>query len=106
EHALYALLRRAYPYRELTREEFAAVIRMLADGYATRLGTRGAYLHRDAVNGQLRARRGARLTAITSGGTIPETADYDVILEPQAIRVGTINEDFAVESLAGDIFQL
>ena len=79
---------------------------MLADGYATRLGTRGAYLHRDAVNGQLRARRGARLTSITSGGTIPETADYDVILEPAAMRVGTINEDFAVESLAGDIFQL
>ncbi len=106
EHALYTLIRRAYPYRNLTRETYASVIRMLAEGYTTRLGTRGAYLHRDAVNGQLRARRGARLTSITSGGTIPETADYDVILEPAAMRVGTINEDFAVESLAGDIFQL
>ncbi len=79
---------------------------MLADGYSTRVGQRGAYLHRDAVNGVLRARRGARLTAITSGGAIPDTADYDVVLEPQATMVGTVNEDFAVESLAGDIFQL
>ena len=106
EHALFAMIRRAWPYRALSREEYAAVIRMLADGYATRLGTRGAYLHRDAVNGQLRARRGARLTSLTSGGTIPDSADYEVILEPQAFRVGTVNEDFAVESLAGDIFQL
>ena len=106
EHALFTLITRAHPYRDLTRDEYNAVIRMLADGYSTRLGTRGAYLHRDAVNGELRARRGARLTSITSGGTIPENADYDVILEPAAIRVGTINEDFAVESLAGDIFQL
>jgi ATP-dependent Lhr-like helicase len=70
------------------------------------LARAGAYLHRDAINGTLKGRRGARLTALTSGGTIPDTADYDVILEPQAMRVGTVNEDFAVESLAGDIFQL
>ena len=106
EHALYEMIRCAHPYRDLTRDEYASVIRMLSDGYTTRVGTRGAYLHRDAVNGQLRARRGARLTSITSGGTIPETADYDVILEPAAMRVGTINEDFAIESIAGDIFQL
>jgi ATP-dependent Lhr-like helicase len=79
---------------------------MLADGYTTRRGPRGAYLHRDAVNGVLRARRGARLTAITSGGAIPDTADYEVVLEPQAQRVGSVHEDFAVESMAGDIFQL
>ena len=106
EHALLAMLCRAWPYRDLTRDDYNAVIRMLSEGYSTRLGTRGAYLHRDAVNGQLRARRGARLTSITSGGTIPETADYDVVLEPAALRVGSVNEDFAVESLAGDIFQL
>ena len=96
----------AYPYSTLERDEFNAVVRMLADGYSTRVGQRGAYLHRDAVNGVLRARRGARLTAITSGGAIPDTADYDVVLEPQATMIGTVNEDFAVESLAGDIFQL
>ena len=106
EDALLAMIRRAWPYRAIAEAEFTAVVRMLADGYVTRVGTRGAYLHRDAVNGMLRARRGARLTAITSGGTIPDNADYDVILEPQAFRVGTVNEDFAVESLAGDIFQL
>ncbi|HEX5121835.1 MAG TPA: helicase-related protein, partial [Rhodanobacteraceae bacterium] len=106
EDALYDLVRSAYPYSTLKRDDFNAVIRMLADGYSTRVGQRGAYLHRDAVNGVLRARRGARLTAITSGGAIPDTADYDVVLEPQATMVGTINEDFAVESLAGDIFQL
>src|SRR6185437_5448176 len=104
--ALYALVRGAYPYRQLTRAGFDAVVRMLAEGFTTRRGPRAAYIHRDAVHGQLRARRGARLTALTSGGTIPDTADYKVVLEPQAIIVGTVNEDFAVESMAGDIFQL
>src|SRR6185437_303947 len=106
EDALYALVRGAYPYRQLTRARFDAVVRMLAEGFTTRHGPRAAYIHRDAVHGQLRARRGARLTALTSGGTIPDTADYKVVLEPQAIIVGTVNEDFAVESMAGDIFQL
>lgn len=106
EDALYALVRRAYPYRNLARSEFDAVVRMLAEGFTTRQGPRAAYIHRDAVNRQLRPRRSARLTALTSGGTIPDTADYKVVLEPQAIIVGTVNEDFAVESMAGDIFQL
>jgi ATP-dependent Lhr-like helicase len=106
EDALYALMRRAWPYAALPRERFDAVLRMLADGYTTRQGLRGAYLHRDAVHHQLRERRGARMTALTSGGTIPETGDYTVLLEPQSDRIGTVNEDFAVESLAGDVFQL
>jgi ATP-dependent Lhr-like helicase len=106
EAALFEMFRRAYPYRTLTRAAFTGVVRMLADGYATRRGVRSAYLHRDAVHGKLRARRGARLVALTSGGAIPDTADYDVVLEPQSLRVGSINEDFAVESIAGDIFQL
>jgi ATP-dependent Lhr-like helicase len=106
EDALFALMRGAWPYAALPRERFDAVVRMLADGYTTRQGPRGAYLHRDAVHHQLRERRGARMTALTSGGTIPETGDYTVILEPQAERIGTVNEDFAVESLAGDVFQL
>jgi ATP-dependent Lhr-like helicase len=106
EDALYDLVRCAHPYRELARADFDAVVRMLAEGFTTRRGARAAYIHRDAVHRQLRARRGARLTALTSGGTIPDTADYKVVLEPQAIIVGTVNEDFAVESMAGDIFQL
>jgi ATP-dependent Lhr-like helicase len=106
EAELFELFRHAHPYRELTRAAFADVVRMLAEGYATRRGTRSAYLHRDAVNGRLRARRGARLAALTSGGAIPDVADYDVVLEPQSLRVGSVNEDFAVESMAGDIFQL
>ena len=106
EDALYDLMRRAHPYRHLTREQFDAAVRMLADGFTTRRGQRAAYIHRDAVHGQLRARRGARLTAVTSGGAIPDTADYLVVLEPQATIIGTVNEDFAVESLAGDVFQL
>ena len=106
EAELFDMFRRAYPYRTLTREAFTEVLRMLAEGYSTRRGTRAAYLHRDAVNGKLRARRGARLVALTSGGAIPDTADYDVVLEPQSLRVGSVNEDFAVESIAGDIFQL
>ncbi|MEP7044717.1 MAG: DEAD/DEAH box helicase [Dokdonella sp.] len=106
EDELFDLFRRAYAFADLTREDFTAVVRMLADGFTTRRGPRGAYLHRDAVNGVLRASRGARLTAITSGGAIPDTADYEVVLEPQATMVGSVNEDFAVESIAGDIFQL
>ncbi len=106
EDALFALVTRATPYAGLTRERFDEVVRMLADGYSTRLGPRGSYLHRDAVNRRLHARRGARMTALTSGGSIPETGDYTVMLEPQAESIGTVNEDFAVESLAGDVFQL
>jgi len=106
EDALFEMVRNAYPFRNLSREHFDAVVRMLSDGFATRRGRRGAYLHHDAVNNRLRARRGARLAAITSGGAIPDTSDYRVILEPSETFVGTLNEDFAIESLAGDIFQL
>ena len=106
EDELYAVIRRAWPYRALGREDFAAVVGMLAQGFSTRRGRRGALIHHDAVNHVLRGRRGARLTALTSGGTIPDTADYRVILEPEDQPIGTVNEDFAVESMAGDIFQL
>jgi ATP-dependent Lhr-like helicase len=106
EAALHDRLRRAWPFRGLAREEFDAVVRMLAEGFATRRGRRGALIHRDAVNRILRGRRGARTTALTSGGTIPDTADYQVLLEPENHVIGTVNEDFAVESMAGDIFQL
>jgi ATP-dependent Lhr-like helicase len=106
EDELFALLRRAWPYAQLKREDYAAVVRMLSEGFATRNGPRAGYVHRDAVHHRLRERKGARLTALTSGGTIPETGDYSVVLEPQAHKIGTVNEDFAVESLAGDVFQL
>ena len=106
EDELFTLFRGAWPYAALTREDFTAVVRMLADGFTTRRGTRAGYLHRDAVNRRLRPRKGARLTALTSGGTIPDTGDYTVLLEPESLTVGTVNEDFAVESLAGDVFQL
>ncbi len=106
EDELYERCRRAWPYRDLERDEFAAVVRTLADGYATRRGRRSAHIHRDAVNGVLRGRRGAAIAAVTSGGTIPDTADYAVLLEPQSQIIGSVNEDFAIESLAGDVFQL
>ncbi|MEX3960681.1 DEAD/DEAH box helicase [Paraburkholderia sp. EG286B] len=106
EDALYALVRRATPWSMLERAQFDAVLRMLAEGYTSRHGPRAAYLHRDVVSHTLRARRGARLVALTSGGTIPDNADYSVLLEPQGVQIGTVNEDFAVESLAGDVFQL
>ncbi|MEA3122000.1 MAG: ATP-dependent helicase Lhr and Lhr-like helicase, partial [Paraburkholderia sp.] len=106
EDALFDCLRQAAPYAELPRERYDAVLRMLADGYTSRYGPRAAYLHRDIVTGTLRGRRGSKLTAATSGGTIPDNADYAVLLEPQGIQIGTVNEDFAVESLAGDVFQL
>jgi len=106
EDELFALLRRAEPFAALPRQDYDEVVRMLAEGFTTRHGPRAGHLHRDAVNRQLRARKGARLTALTSGGTIPDTGDYTVMLEPEAHTIGTVNEDFAVESLAGDVFQL
>jgi ATP-dependent Lhr-like helicase len=104
--ALFALVRRAWPYRDLPREDFDRLVGMLADGFTTRRGRRATYLHFDAVNARLRARRGARLIAITNGGAIPDQFDYDVVMLPEQIPVGTLNEDFAFESLPGDIFQL
>ncbi|MDH4022555.1 MAG: DEAD/DEAH box helicase, partial [Gammaproteobacteria bacterium] len=104
--ALFALVTRAWPYRDLTRAAFDAVVHTLADGYNTARGRRASHVHYDAVNQRLRPRPGARLTAITNGGTIPDQFDYDVVLLPESLPIGTLNEDFAFESLPGDIFQL
>ena len=106
EDELFALVRRAWPYSGLARKDFDDILRMLAEGFSSRYGQRANYLHRDAVNRSLRGRKGARLTATQSGGTIPDVGDYTVVLEPQAITIGTVNEDFAIESIAGDVFQL
>ncbi len=106
EDDLYALVRRAWPYRDLARTAFEAVVAMLAEGYTARLGARAGRIHRDAVHGRLRGKAGSRLAALTSGGTIPDVGDYQVQLEPQAISIGSVNEDFAIESIVGDVFQL
>ena len=106
ENDLFELARSAWPYRNLSRDEFESIERMLSEGFSTKRGRRSALIHHDAVNHRIRGRRGARLTALTSGGAIPDNADYRVVLEPSDTFVGTVNEDFAVESLAGDIFQL
>src|SRR5882724_13240883 len=106
EQRLFDLMRSAWPYRNLAREEFDDVLRMLAEGFSTKRGRRAALIHHDAVNHRVRARRGARLVALTSGGAIPDNADYRVVLEPSETFIGTVNEDFAIESMAGDIFQL
>ncbi len=106
EGELFDLARRAWPYRELQRSAFDAVVQMAAEGFATKRGRRAALLHRDEVNGRLRGRRGSRMMAIASGGAIPEVADYRVILDPDDTLVGTLNEDFAIESNAGDVIQL
>jgi len=105
EDELFALCRSAWPYRELSRADFDSIVHILSEGI-TPTSKRGAYLHRDAIHGRLRARRSARLVAITSGGAIPETALYRVVAEPQGTFVGTVDEDFAIESLAGDVFLL
>jgi ATP-dependent helicase Lhr and Lhr-like helicase len=106
EDELFGLLTRAGPYRRLTRAEFDEVVDLVSAGIETGRGRRMAYLHRDRVNGRLRARRGARLASLTSGGAIPETGDYRVLMEPGDVFVGTVNEDFAIESSQGDVFLL
>ncbi|MCP9440953.1 MAG: DEAD/DEAH box helicase [Nitrospira sp.] len=106
EAELFALCRLAYPYRNLARPQFDQVVHMLADGIATKWGRGQAYVFHDRINGRLKGRRGARLAAITSGGAIAEMASYQVIAEPDGAVVGSVDEDFAVESLAGDIMLL
>ncbi len=103
---LFRLVKKAYPYRNLTRKEFDEVIVMLSEGFSSRNGRRAAYLYHDMVNERIKGRKGARLTAIMSGGAIPDNFEYDVMLEPGNIFLGTLNEDFAIESIPGDIFKL
>jgi len=106
EDELFALVKRAYPYRHIQRQTFNSILDMLSEGIAARRGRYGAYIHRDRVNRKLRARRGARLAAITSGGAIPDNSLYTVVAEPDGAVVGTVDEDFAVESNRGDIMLL
>ncbi|HKT30947.1 MAG TPA: DEAD/DEAH box helicase [Gammaproteobacteria bacterium] len=106
EAELCDAFRRAWPYRDLSHADYTDVVKMLAEGFATRRGRRSAYLHRDQVNGKLRGRRGAKLVAVTNGGAIPDQFDYEVILSPSGLRIGSLNEDFSFESIPGDIFQL
>ena len=106
EDALFELVRRAHPYRDLPRAEFDALVSMLSEGISTRRGRAGALLHRDGVHRRLRGRRGARLAALTGAGAIPDTAQFQVLAEPENAVIGQVDEDFAVESLAGDVFQL
>src|ERR1700739_3821252 len=103
---MFDLVRRAGPYRDLKRSDFDIVLKMVSEGFATKHGRRGALVHRDEVNARVCGRRGSRMLAITNGGAIPEVADYRVLLEPNDTFIGTLNEDFAIESTAGDIFQL
>ncbi|MBG10306.1 MAG: ATP-dependent DNA helicase [Gammaproteobacteria bacterium] len=103
---LFELFVNAYPYRNLNKDEFETLIKMLAEGYSTRRGRRGAYLHLDLINSKLHARRGANLVSLTNGGAIPDMFDYQVVLDPDDTVVGTLNEDFALEAAAGDVFTL
>src|SRR2546426_896548 len=106
EDGLFCLVRKAFPYRNLEPSDFKDVVEMLSRGYATRNGRRGALIHYDSIERRLRARKGSRMSAILNGGAIPEVFDYRVLLEPEGHFLGTLNEDFAIESLPGDVFQL
>ena len=106
EEELFQMCKRAYPYRELPREKFDQVVEVLSQGFAPREGRGRSHLHHDGINRRLTGRRGAGIAAMTGGGAIPDNADYDVIADPEETFVGTVNEDFAIESLAGDVFLL
>src|SRR5487761_1325279 len=106
ENTLYSILRRAYPYRDLTRAEFDELIQILHRGIESSRGHYGAFVMRDAVHGELHARRGARLAAVCNGGTIPDTAQYAVIMQPEGVQVATLDEHFAIDSSAGDVILL
>ena len=106
EDEFFDLVKQSYPYQNLSRHHYDQTLEMMTTGFTNRRGYKRAYIHRDAINKKIRARKGARLAVLTSGGSIPDMFDFDVILEPTGIKVGTINEDFAIESMPGDIFQL
>ncbi|MGY8816036.1 MAG: helicase-related protein, partial [Gammaproteobacteria bacterium] len=106
EDELYNNVTKAYPYRDLIRDKFEQCLTMMAEGFSTQRGRRSRYIFRDIVNKQLKSRDGAKLTAVLNAGAIPDQFDYNVVLEPEGIFIGTLNEDFAIESLPGDIFQL
>lgn len=103
---LFETLRRSRPYRSLSRERFEQILEMLVEGYAMRFGRRSRYLFYDKSRGMLAPRRGARLMALLNGGAIPENFEYEVILEGEGTFLGSVHEDFAIESIAGDVFQL
>ncbi len=106
EDALFDVVRRAQPYRDLTRDEFEEVLCLLTDGIEASRWRYGAYLLRDRVHGRIQARRGARTVAVSNGGTIPDTALFAVIVQPEGVQIATLDEDFAVESSPGDIILL
>ncbi|CAB4243175.1 ATP-dependent helicase Lhr and Lhr-like helicase [Methylacidimicrobium sp. AP8] len=106
EEELFRSVRRAYPYRRLRRQEFLRVVAMLAEGYSPRREGSRAFLFRDRARNRILPRKGARLAALLGGGAIPDAGEYAVVAEPEGITLGTVNEDFAVESLPGDIFAL
>jgi ATP-dependent Lhr-like helicase len=106
EDALYDVVRKAWPFRDLSRGDFDDVVEMLAEGVGEGAGRAPPLLHHDRINRVLRGRRGARMTSILNGGAIPEMADYRVVAEPDDVQVGTVNEDWAIESMSGDIFLL
>src|SRR5262249_3100451 len=106
DEQLFELVRGAAPFASLPRATFDEVLDLVSDGIETGRGRRAAFLHRDRIHGRAKGRRGARLAALTSGGAIPDNADYRVVAEPNDTFVGTINEDFAIESMAGDVFLL
>jgi ATP-dependent Lhr-like helicase len=106
EDALYAMLIRAWPYRNLNRARFDEIIALLATGIESSRGRYGAYLLRDGIHGQLHPRRGARMIAICNGGAIPETNLYSVVLQPEGVPIATLDEHFAVDSSPGDVILL
>jgi ATP-dependent Lhr-like helicase len=106
EQALYNILRRAYPYHDLPWSEFEQALGLLTEGIESSRGRYGAYLLRDRVHGRVQARRGARITAVTNGGTIPDTALFPVIAQPEGVQIATLDEHFAVDSSPGDVIQL
>jgi ATP-dependent Lhr-like helicase len=106
EGELLALARQAAPFRDLSEQDFEDIADLLAEGIRTGRGRRAYYLHRDRVNGTVKGRRGARLAALTSGGAIPELGDFRVVAEPDEVQIGTVHEEWAVESAPGDVFLL
>jgi ATP-dependent Lhr-like helicase len=107
---LFATIRRAAPFAELSRLVFEGVLDMLSGRYPSdEFAELRPRLTWDRVAGTLTAREGAKRVAIANGGTIPDRGLYGVFLlgaGPGAARVGELDEEMVFESRVGETFVL
>ena len=105
--ALFDMVRRAYPYRDLTPAAFEAVLKLVSGRYHTEtfrdLRARIAW---DRVHQQLRRLPGSARLALVGGGAIPDTGQFPLHLGEDGPKLGELDEEFVLERRVGETFVL